>query len=257
MPNGAEALGLEPFEIVNGDGEGDVLILCEHASWHVPAAFDLGLRPEDEQSHAAWDPGARGVALRLSEALDAPLVAGTVSRLVYDCNRPPDAESAMPVVSERISIPGNRDLRPEDREARTAAVYRPFVSAVDRVVADRASRGKSTLLITVHSFTPRYFDEWREVEIGILHDADSRLADAMLAAARNLPHRHVARNQPYGPEDGVTHSLRRHGLKHGFPNAMIELRNDLVQTPQQQEAMARELLLLIRPAMAGLEPSHA
>lgn len=257
MPSDVEALDLAPFEIVNGGGAGDVLLLCEHASWHVPAAFDLGLRPEDEQSHAAWDPGARAVALRLSEALDAPLVAGTVSRLVYDCNRPPDAESAMPVVSERIRIPGNRGLRPADREARTAAIYRPFVEAVDRVVADRTSRGLSTVLVTIHSFTPRYFDQWREVEIGILHDADSRLADAMLTAAHSLPHRHVARNQPYGPEDGVTHSLRRHGLKHGIPNAMIELRNDLVQTPEQQDAMAEELLLLIRPALAGLEPQDA
>ena len=42
-------------------------------------------------------------------------------------------------------------------------------------------------VVTVHSFTPVHFGEPRAVELGILHDEDSRLADGMLARAGALP----------------------------------------------------------------------
>ena len=71
-------------EIVNRDGAGPVLLLCEHASRHIPQRYGgLGLDADAARSHAAWDPGARDLALELSQALDAPLVAARVSRLVY------------------------------------------------------------------------------------------------------------------------------------------------------------------------------
>ena len=44
--------------------------------------------------------GIAGVADRLSDALGAHLIAQRYSRLVVDCNRPPTAESAIPLVSE-------------------------------------------------------------------------------------------------------------------------------------------------------------
>lgn len=248
---------IDAVETINGEGDGCALILCEHAAWFVPDEFDLGLRPEDARSHAAWDPGARGVALCLSQALDAPMVAGRISRLVYDCNRPPDAKSAMPEVSELIDVPGNDALTEEQKAARVRAIYRPFLETVDRIAAAREQRGLETVLITVHSFTPVYFGKVREVEIGILHDSDSTLADAMLGNADVLPHRRVARNQPYGPADGVTHSLQRHGIRNGFPNVMIEIRNDLLASPEDERVMAGELLKLIRPALAQLEVAHA
>ena len=97
-----------------------------------------------------------------------------------------------------------------------------------------------------------YYGQQRAVEIGILHDDDAAMADAMLASAQALPHRRVERNQPYGPQDGVTHSLKIHGLAHGLANVMIEVRNDLLCTPEDEAAIAEELLTLIRPAMAAL-----
>ncbi len=108
------------------------------------------------------------------------------------------------------------------------------------------------MLITIHSFTPSFHGQARTVEIGILHDVDRRMADAMLAQATRLPHRRIERNAPYGPEDGVTHSLKRHGIDNGLANVMIEIRNDLLATPEGEEALARELSQLIRPALTSL-----
>ena len=82
--------------------------------------------PGEHDSHAAWDPGARELSLRLAEALQAPAVASRVSRLVYDCNRPPEAPGAIPEQSERIIVPGNVDLDREARVARIRMVYEPF-----------------------------------------------------------------------------------------------------------------------------------
>lgn len=244
----------EAYEVFNGTGRGGALILCEHASHRIPHRYgNLGLAPKDCQSHAAWDPGARSVALALSHALDAPLVASRVSRLVYDCNRPPEAASAMPEKSELIDVPGNTGLSRDQRDEREMTVYQPFCDAVTRLVDARKEAGLQTVLITMHSFTPIYYGTPRAVEIGILHDNDSRMADAMLDQAAALPHRRVERNAPYGPQDGVTHSLQLHGIRHGLANVMIEVRNDLMRTPQEETQIAEELLILLRPALAALQ----
>lgn len=240
-------------EIRHRQAEGPVVLLCEHASHHIPEHYHgLGLDPAHRRSHAAWDPGARDLALALSALLDAPLVASRVSRLVYDCNRPPEADSAMPERSEIVEVPGNRELTKDQRAARVEAVYRPFCEAVSRVLAERAARDLPTVLLTIHSFTPTFHGRVREVEVGILHDADPRMADAMLSQAHRLPHRCIRRNDPYGPEDGVTHSLKRHGIGNGLANVMIEIRNDLLATLDEADAMARELMQLIQPALESL-----
>ncbi len=244
----------DAVEVLNPQGRGAALILCEHASNKIPDRYqDLGLSESDQQSHAAWDPGARDLALALSRALDAPMIASTVSRLVYDCNRPPDAPSAMPEQSEYIEVPGNRDLSEAARAERVQTVYTPFCTAVSDMIAARKAAGLVPHLITIHSFTPVYFGTHRDCEIGILHDSDSRLADAMLNEAHQLPARVIRRNDPYGPEDGVTHSLKLHGIAQGLPNVMIEIRNDLLVGAEAQAAMIGELLTLLRPAMATLD----
>lgn len=254
MPSSDSNAPEQVVEVFNAAGRGGVLVLCEHASHHIPVQYEhLGLAVEDRRSHAAWDPGARAVALALATALDGPMVASKVSRLVYDCNRPPTAPSAMPEKSEVIEVPGNRNLSQADRDQRTQQVYAPFCTVVSDILAQRKSQGLETAIVTMHSFTPVYHGTRRRVEIGILHDSDSRLADAMLAQATLLPQRLILRNDPYGPDDGVTHSLKEHGLRHGLANVMIEVRNDLLQTEDQEARMAAELLTLLRPALALLQ----
>ncbi|TNF17303.1 MAG: N-formylglutamate amidohydrolase [Rhodobacteraceae bacterium] len=230
--------------VTHSGGRGGALLLCEHASPHIPDRYgDLGLRPEWRESHAAWDPGALALAEVLSEALDAPLVAGGVSRLVYDLNRPPEAETAMPARSELVEIPGNAALDAQARAERIDTIYRPFCATVEALLEARPRA-----VVTVHSFTPVYFGAPRTTEIGVLHDADSRLADAMLAHAPDT--RRVERNKPYGPEDGVTHSLKLYALRRGLPNVMLEIRNDLLTSPAEVETIAGDVLAMLRPALA-------
>ncbi|MDO5758338.1 MAG: N-formylglutamate amidohydrolase [Rhodobacterales bacterium] len=241
------------IEITGADASGAALILCEHAAHDIPARYaGLGLSAEAAISHAAWDPGARDLALDLAKRLNATVIAARVSRLVYDCNRPPDADSAMPQQSELIEVPGNTGLTDAEREERIETVYRPFCAAVSEVIAERQKRGQKTAIITIHSFTPVYYGETRATEIGILHDSDTALADTILCHAEKASPRTIHRNQPYGPEHGVTHSLQIHGMAHGLPNVMIEVRNDLLTTPDAVADIAKELSAMLAPALRHL-----
>ncbi|UUX49419.1 N-formylglutamate amidohydrolase [Nisaea acidiphila] len=228
-----------PVSVTNESGKGAAVVVCEHASNQIPPHLDgLGLDEAARQSHVAWDPGALPVASIMAATLDAPLVSSTVSRLVYDCNRPPEAESAMPSVSEIYQIPGNAGLSAADRAERVDMVYTPFRETLKGVIGRRLASGKPTAIVTVHSFTPTYKGVERPFDIGILHDTDSRLADAMLAQADAFEGLNVRRNEPYGPVDGVTHTLKLHALPHGLLNVMIEIRNDIIREAAQQRAMA-------------------
>lgn len=235
---------------VNADGSSSIVLVCEHASSYIPAHFDtLGLSEADRKSHAAWDPGAMAVAESVASHLDAPLIASGVSRLVYDCNRPPSSEDAMPACSEIIKVPGNQNLSPAERADRTEAVYRPFHATLHRMI----SLTTDPVIVTLHSFTPVYHGLRRVVEIGVLHDSDTRLADALLDLAPQHTTMNVQRNAPYGPEHGVTHTLREHGVKNGHLNVMLEIRNDLIATAEQQEKMAALISGWIAAACAQLK----
>jgi predicted N-formylglutamate amidohydrolase len=97
------------------------------------------------------------------------------------------------------------------------------------------------VIVTIHSFTPVYHGQHRAVEIGVLHDSDARLADAMLDIAGRHTPLNVLRNAPYGPQDGVTHTLKEHAIRSGHLNVMIEIRSDLIETQRQQTDMAAML----------------
>jgi predicted N-formylglutamate amidohydrolase len=212
------------------------VLVCEHATHFIPDVYNnLGLSSDNLKSHVAWDPGAAAVAENLSNAMDAVLVQGVVSRLVYDCNRPPSAPDAMPKRSEIIDVPGNHDLNVSEKEERVQNYYEPFYAALASVIA----KIETPILVTIHSFTPIYHGKPRDVEIGILYDSDMRLADAMLKTATNHSKGVIRRNEPYGPEHGVTHTLTEHAIPNGHLNVMLEIRNDIIATQNQQSAMAQ------------------
>jgi predicted N-formylglutamate amidohydrolase len=244
----------DPVALENSIARGPVILVCEHASRLLPKALGtLGLTEEALESHIAWDPGALAVARLMAESLDATLVFQRFSRLVYDCNRPPESPAAMPEKSEVFAVPGNAGLDQAARDARTEALYLPFRDRLSGLVKGRIAEGRAPVIVTMHSFTPVYFGKPRAVEIGILHDADTRLADAMLAAAGSAGPYDIRRNEPYGPEDGVTHTLKEHGLANGLANVMIEVRNDLIKDEAGQGVVAGYLAVLLEKSLPAIQ----
>ncbi len=234
----------------NPKGPGPFLIVCDHASNRIPASLGtLGLGHDVLVSHAAWDPGAYGVASKLARLLDAPLVAAAFSRLVYDVNRPPESAEAIRTVSEIYDVPGNLGLTGDQRASRARAVYDPYHAHIAELIEARIARGETTALVAIHSFTPVYHGQKRDVQLGILHDSDPRLADALLECAPRFTALAIARNRPYGPEDGVTHTLAKQAIPRGLLNAMIEIRNDLIASEGEQARIAEALAAMLRCAL--------
>jgi len=228
-----------PALLVNGGGRSPYVLVCEHASNRLPKALGtLGLAESDLARHIAWDIGAEQVARRLSRLIDAQLVLQRYSRLAYDCNRPPDAPDAMPEISETTHIPGNRSLSSDDKLARTREIYRPFHAAVADLLDRRAADGTRSVVVTVHSFTPVYKGKPRAVELGVLHDRDSSLADRLIT---RFPAVDARLNEPYGPQDGVLHTLNLHAAPRGLRHAMIEIRNDFLLDERGQVEWADRL----------------
>lgn len=247
-----------PARLINGQGSSPFLLVCEHASCFIPPRFEgLGLPQELHTAHIAWDPGALGVAEKLSQVLDARLVAATVSRLVYDCNRPPSASDAMPARSEVHDIPGNMHLSDDEKKRRIQEYYEPFESLVTDALVATQSTNSVPVMATIHSFTPIYRGRQRTTEIGILHDSDARFADNLLHLAPLHSPLRFRRNDPYGPADGVTHTLQTHGVRTGVMNVMIEIRNDLISTPDQQSTMATMLAGLLQHTLKSRDAQKA
>jgi predicted N-formylglutamate amidohydrolase len=233
-------------KVFNSNAVRPIVLVCEHASNFVPSSFNsLGLNEQQLQSHIAWDPGALETAKLMAHKLEAALVASQVSRLVYDCNRPAHSATAIPLRSEQQLIPGNATITPALKEQRVDTYYRPFEAALKRCIDSLVA----PLIVTIHSFTPIYLGQQRAVEIGVLYDADQRFADAFMHQAVRQPRFDIQRNQPYAPTDGVTHTLKTHALPRGLHNMMLEIRNDLISTPKQQQEMASYLTDLIDLAL--------
>lgn len=229
--------------LIGHAGTAPVVLICEHASHFIPPEYDgLGLSDEARLSHAAWDIGALDMAKCLSTQMHAPLVAGQVSRLVYDCNRPLEAPDCIPARSEVFDIPGNTNLDETERRRRFNTVHTPFHNAVNDVIEQQRARcGGPVMIVTIHSFTPVYHGERRLLDIGYLHDKTASAANAAVQIEQDRATYRTAVNEPYAARDGVTYSLAKHAEARGLHNVMIEVRNDLIDTPSKAEAMATHL----------------
>jgi predicted N-formylglutamate amidohydrolase len=241
-----------PFIVENDDGAGGFVIVCEHASNKIPERYaGIGLSGEALESHIGWDPGASGVARHMSERLDAPLVRATISRLIIDCNRPLDAPDLIVFQSGSIVVPGNR-IGEEERKLRITTIHQPFHAALGGLIEDRLATGRPTALVSVHSFTPVLHGLSRPWDVGIIFGGDRRLADPLIDGLEDEGSLVVGVNEPYCPADRVFYTHERHAEPHGLLSVMIEIRNDLIENPASQQAMAARLARLLKEAIAAL-----
>ncbi|PRY93653.1 putative N-formylglutamate amidohydrolase [Hasllibacter halocynthiae] len=241
---------MDAFRITGADRPGPWVVTVDHAMNRVPPGVGpLGLPDRDMRRHIAWDPGALGTALALGETLGAPVVASTYSRLVIDPNRGEDDPTLLMKLYDGTPIPGNRRAGTAERERRLRLFHRPYHDAVARLMARPGA-----ILLAIHTFTPRLRGRPpRPWEVGILSARDRRLADPLLRLLR-AEGLTVGDNEPYTgalPGDSVD----RHALSQGRPNALVELRNDLVATPEGERAWAARLAPVLEAARAEALPS--
>ena len=242
-------LGAKPCRSIEGDSSTGLLILCDHAENTLPEAYGtLGLKPQDLHRHIAYDLGAAEVAIRLAEALGAPAVLSSFSRLLIDPNRGLDDPTLIMQISDGLIVPGNVGLDAAELETRIERFYRPYHQAIERAIEAGMASGRPPVLVSVHSFTQAWKGMPRPWAAGVLWDRDPRLALPLLAALRGIPGVEVGDNVPYsGQLKGDT--LYRHGTMRGIAHALVEIRQDLILGPEGQAEWANYIADALRTVM--------
>ena len=239
----------DPVNFDNEAGQSVFFLTCDHAGRAIPRRLDrLGLPERETRRHIAWDIGIGAVGKRLSQLLDAAVVLQTYSRLVIDCNRDPKVPSSIPEISETTEIPGNRGLTKTARTARINAVFRPYHDAIAAALDRRATTGRASVLVALHSFTPVFKGVARPWHAAVLYNRDPRLAHSLftlLSAEEGLV---VGENEPYRVSDLTDYTVPVHGERRGLPHVEIEIRQDQITEPVGQAIWAERLARLLPAA---------
>jgi len=217
----------------NSDGDGQFLILCDHASNHVPAALNgLGVSEADRQKHIAWDPGTACIGRLLADRFVSPAVICGVSRLVIDCNRRLTNPTLVPPESDGIAIPANQNLSREDIGGRIEEFYLPYHYRVVAALERFAQKGVRPTVLSIHSFTPTMRGQSRPWSIGISHTPDNELSKGVLTALNSNGGFLVGDDEPYGAEPDVDYTIFAHAFHRGLKHVQVEFRQDLVDTDE-------------------------
>lgn len=224
----------DPWVILGQPQSGGILVVCDHASNHVPQEIDLGIDPKLLLQHIAFDIGVTGVATFLVELSGCAAFLATNSRLVVDLNRYPTDASAIPLISDGVEIPGNR-LDASGRDARLGRYFHPYHDRLGHLL----HHNRPALILSVHSFTPRLDSDphgHRPWEIGVLYNeyetaanlAIERLEGEGLIVGDQLPYSGKLLNA----------TMNRHAEANDIPYVGVEIRQDLVISSEGQERFA-------------------
>ncbi|WP_398472702.1 N-formylglutamate amidohydrolase [Tardiphaga sp.] len=249
---------IDPVLELNTDSASPFLFTSDHYGRIIPRMLgDLGLPASELTRHIAWDIGIAGVAERVAMAMNAHLIAQRYSRLVIDCNRPPDAVSSIPLISEATTIPGNDGLTQDDRARRRELFFDPYHRRIDAVIDARLKVGQPTVLVSLHSFTPVYAGIKRPWHIGTLYQHDRTLPPQLLQHLRAEGDLVVGDNEPYAVSDATDYTIPVHGEKRGLMNTGIEIRQDLITDESGQIAWAERLVRILTEIAATLVTPRA
>lgn len=246
----------ESYRILPGRAERGLIILCDHACNALPPEYGtLGLAPDQLERHIAYDIGAAAVVSQLSRELGAPAVLTKYSRLLIDPNRGDDDPTLIMRLSDGAVIPGNRHVGEEERAKRTRLYYTPYHQAIDAVIDRCAATGTPPMLLSIHSFTESWKQMPRPWHIGILWDRDDRLARPLLEHFNAEGDLVVGDNEPY---TGKLHGdcLWQHGTQRDLPNAIIEVRQDLIRTDEGQQQWGSRLVRIMRAIEAQVSAAR-
>jgi len=197
------------------------------------------------EDHWAWDPGAADIVRRIVGELGCPAVLSGFSRLVIDPNRPLDSDTLFRAHADGLEVALNNGLSESDRAARTSACYHPYHGAMRAMF--EAHPGVDVL--SVHTFTPCYEGQRREVELGVLFDIDEDWAEIWFEVLAASPYK-VRRNEPWSGRRGLMFSPQHHATRAGVRAMELEVRQDLATDPVHQAAIAALVVQAIRVATA-------
>jgi len=242
-----------PVSVHNAAGTSPFLLVADHAGNLIPRALGrLGVAEAELKRHIAWDIGIAGLGRALAAALDATLIQQNYSRLVIDCNRPLDAATSIPDISELTPIPGNAGVDDASKTARAREIFWPYHERIEAELEQRQQAVRPVAVISLHSFTPVYKGVERRWHAGVLYNRDARFAHLLMTLLNAEGGLVVGDNAPYTVSDASDYTIPVHAERRGLHHVLIEIRQDLVADTQAQRAWAQRLARLLPQAYQKL-----
>jgi len=239
-----------PFAVLNPVSTAPLLLVCDHASRRFPLALkNMGLDPPARRCHLALDIGAGELTERLAAGLGVTAVLAQYSRLVVDCNRVLLDPGAFLEFGDGIVIPGNRNLSLDQKDQRASEIYWPYHYAIDMELKRLAAFDLLTAFYAIHSFTPVLNGKSRDVEIGILWDADRPTAEMFIDGFRKAGF-NVGDNEPYSGKAPQDFTIDHHAEDAQLPHVGIEIRQDLIDDEAGVSTIAAVMQEIIEPVLA-------
>jgi predicted N-formylglutamate amidohydrolase len=242
---------MNSFQIARSTGEvsgSPAFFFCDHAVNTVPDELhSLGLTHVQLEDHIAYDPGAAALTAALADAFSARAVFCGFSRLIIDPNRGVDRQDLIMPSSDTIAIPGNQDLEEREKRRRLDSYHRPYHQYLEEELDALTDRHPDPFVISIHSFCRalRGASEERPWQAGVLWRDDYNSAKRVMdhLSANGIE---VGDNKPYSAKL-YNYSVNRHVGSRGLRHLTLEIRQDLLNSPQ---AVIRWKNLLFDPLRA-------
>lgn len=212
------------------------IISCEHASNAIPEEWAYLFRDGNEvlKSHRGWDPGALPLAKKLAKLLNVQEVVYPFGRLLIEPNRS--------LHHPKLFSEFTKNLSPSAKQKLIDEFWTPHRNEILKRI--NSIRGeKSALHIGVHTFTPVFDGQVREVDIGLLYDPGREMEKSFCNALRKslnaqFPDLKIRMNQPYkGSADGLTTSLRKQFTPEEYMGIELEVNQKFSKLPESDYAV--------------------
>lgn len=205
------------------------LYTCEHASAGLPEPYEFGsndTRRRLGSSHWAYDIGSADLARELVASTSSTAILARYSRLLVDLNRPIGSPSLSRPLCDNQLVDLNINVTHEEQMKRLNEFYIPYHLQASQLAKDV----EATAAITVHSYTPNYEGQIRNVEVGVLSSVDDRVASQIVEFLASKGY-NAKVNQPWSGKDGfmfAVDSLMFACQPQIQKTVMVEVRNDLL-----------------------------
>ena len=238
---------IKAFHVVQKNCTGPFFFTAEHSSNIIPVEHTLA---EDDflQSHWGWDIGIDSLMTLLCQKLSCRGVKTTLSRLWIDTNRAPTQKGLIKTHIESVPLSFNQNLYPQDVDDRLR-LHEDYHQAITQHLRAHTN---SPILVSLHSFTPIWNNQLRNMDIGVLFDRDTDLAHCLAQILEDLGF-FVALNEPYSGKNGLIYSADRHGTQENIPYVELEFNQSILSAPKRISFVAERLCQALRQLQAKMK----
>lgn len=231
------------------------ILTCEHAGNKIPDEYQFLFDGADEvlKSHRGWDPGAFELAQELAENSGIELISYPFTRLFIEPNRS--------LGHPKLFSEFTRELSKAKKQEIINQFYLPYRNGVMDTIKKNTSKGKTTIHIGIHTFTPVLDEKTRDFEIGFLYDpkrdSERDLCQKWKSVLNQIfPDFKTRMNQPYkGASDGFTTFIRKQFDQKFYLGIELEVNQKLFLDNSQWTQFCRNMSNGFQSLRNNLTPS--